>query len=129
MKKRLSNEKIIAALIDKGSIKEAAEFLGCQQRTLYERMKKADFKEMYNEAKKEILKSATAKLQSQLGGAVDTLVNIMNDESVAAQTRVNSAVNIIQYAQKFTETVELLESVHEIEKAQALTEILFTNRR
>ncbi len=119
-RKRLTDEAIIAALIAKGSIKGAAASLKCTTRTLYERMKKPEFKELYAQAKGEILKAATAKLQGNLCGAIDTLADIMKDEEAAKQTRVNSAVSILQYAARFTETTDILERLEAIEEAQAM---------
>ena len=119
-RKRLTDEEIIAALIAEGSIKGAAASLKCTARTLYERMKKPEFKDLYAQAKGEILKQATAKLQGTLCGAIDTLTEIMKDTEAAKQTRVNSAVSILQYAARFTETTDILERLEAIEEAQAL---------
>ena len=94
-KKRLTDESIIAALIAKGSIKGAAASLHCTARTLYERMKKPDFKELYTQAKADILKTATAKLQGNLCGAIDTLAEITQDPEAPKQTRVLFTVMIL----------------------------------
>ena len=123
-RKRLTDEAIIAALIAEGSIKGAAASLECTTRTLYERMKKPEFRELYAQAKADILKTATAKLQGNLCGAIDTLAEIMTDTEAAKQTRVNSAVNILQYAARFTETTELAERLEQIEREQALSKNL-----
>ena len=120
MAKRLEDETIIAALIAEGSIKGAASSLHCTTRTLYDRMKKPDFKELYAQAKADILKTATAKLQGNLCGAIDTLAEIMKDPETAKQTRANCAVSILQYGAKFTETTDILERLEAIEEAQAL---------
>ena len=117
-KKRLTDESIIAALIAEGSIKGAAASLHCTARTLYERMKKPEFKELYAQAKADILKTATAKLQGNLCGAIDTLAEITQDPEAPKQTRVNSAVAILQYAARFTETTDILERLEAIEEAQ-----------
>lgn len=123
-RKRLTDEAIITALIEQGSIKGAAASLKCTVRTLYERMKKPEFKELYTQAKSEVLKTATAKLQGNVCGAIDTLAQIMNDEEAAKQTRVNSAVSILQYAARFTETTDILERLEAIEEAQAMNDNL-----
>ena len=119
-RKRLADEEIIAALIAEGSIKGAAASLHCTTRTLYERMKKPEFKQLYSQAKGEILKVATAKLQGNLCGAIDTLNEIMTDPEAPKQTRVNSAVSILQYAARFTETTDILERLEAVEEAQVL---------
>lgn len=118
-RKRLQNEEIIAALIEAGSIKGAAALLQCTTRTIYERMKKPDFKELYTQAKGEIIKTATAKLQGHLAGAIDTLVSIMNDTETAPQTRANCATSVLHYGAKFTEATDIIERLEAIEEAQA----------
>ena len=123
-RKRLTDEAIIAALIAEGSIKGAAASLECTTRTLYERMKKPEFKALYTQAKGEILKAATAKLQGQVTGAIDTLVEIRDDHEAPKQTRANCAVNILQYAARFTETTDIIERMEAIEEAQAMNDNL-----
>ena len=122
-KKRLEDETIVAALLAEGSIKGAASSLHCTVRTLYDRMKRPAFKEIYAQAKAEILKAATAKLQGNLCGAIDTLVKIMTDTATAKQTRANCAVSILQYGARFTETTDILERLEAIEEAQALNNL------
>lgn len=119
-KKRLTDEEIIAALLAKGTVKGAAACLECATRTLYERMKKPEFKELYAQARAHLLKTATAKLQGQLCGAIDTLTEIMNDKETAPQTRANCATSILQFAARFTETTDILERLEAIEEAQAM---------
>ena len=119
-RKRLTDEAIVAALIECGSIKGAAASLQCTTRTLYERMKKSEFKKLYTQAKADIIKTATAKLQGNLCGAIDTLSEIMQDPEAAKQTRVNSAVSILQYGARFTEATDILERLEAIEEAQEL---------
>jgi len=123
-RKRLTDEAIIAALIAEGSIKGAAASLKCTARTLYDRMKSPEFKDLYAQAKADILKTATAKLQGKLCEAVDTLTEIMTDEEAAKQTRANCAVSILQYGARFTETTDILERLEAIEEAQAMNDNL-----
>lgn len=120
--KRLSDEEIISALLEQGSIKGAAALLGCTVRTLYQRMKKTKFKELYQSARDEIIRSTTAKLQGYMTGAVDTLADIMKDEEVAKQTRVNSAVSILQYGARFTEVTDVINRLDAIEELQRAME-------
>lgn len=115
MGKRLCNEAIISALLSEGSIKAAAEALGCKEQTIYTRMKQEDFQQQYAQARAELMKSATAKLQNHMTAAVDVLAEIMTDETVPKQTRVYSAVNILQIAKQYTQT-EMAERLIEVEK-------------
>lgn len=117
-RRRLSDEVIVGALLAEGSIKGAAASLGCVPRTLYERMKAESFKELYRSAKAETLRAVTAKLQDNIGIAVDTLKAVMMDAETAPQTRVNAAATILQNAARYTETADILSRLEEIE-AQA----------
>lgn len=84
-------------------------------------MKKPEFKDLYVQAKGEILKTATAKLQGNLCGAIDTLTEIMTDKEAPKQTRANCAVSILQYGAKFTEATDIIERLEAIEEAQAIS--------
>ena len=115
-RKRLTDESIVSSLIACGSIKESAEQLGCTERTIYERKKKADFQKLYSQARAEILKTATAKLQGNMITAIETLEELMRDPETARQTRANCAVSILQYGVRFTEAVDILERIDALEQ-------------
>ena len=123
-RKRLTDEEIISGLIAQGSIKGAAASLKCTARTLYDRMKSPEFKDLYAQAKADILKTATAKLQGNLCGAIDTLAKIMTDPEAPKQTRANCAVSILQYGAKYTEATDIIERLEAIEETQALNNSL-----
>jgi uncharacterized protein (UPF0147 family) len=115
MGKRLCNEAIISALLSEGSIKGAAASLDCKVPTIYARMKQPDFQQQYAQARGELIKAATAKLQNHMTAAVDVLAELMNDETVPKQTRVYSAVNILQIAKQYTSQTEIIERLEELE--------------
>lgn len=119
--KKISDEKIVIALITCGSRREAASFLRCSISTLCNRLKDPELQKLYSEAKTELLKEATAKLQNEMKCAVDTLADIMKNPQVASQTRVNAAVSILMYGARFTEQADILERLEKIEEAQSNT--------
>ena len=112
----IANEAIVAALIEYGSVRAAADSLNCSRRTLYTRMKTSAFQELYSQAKTELVKAAAAKLSNSITGAVDVLTSVMNDTEAPAQTRVNAAANVFQYAVKLTTTNDILVRLQSIEE-------------
>lgn len=112
---KYTDEEIVKALIEQGTIRSASEVLCCQERTIYERMKKESFKALYNQAKSDIVKTATTMLQGHLVTAINTLVEIMTDKETASQTRVNCAESIIRNTLKLTEASDILERLEELE--------------
>lgn len=96
-----SDEKIIAALLQYGTMKEAAEAAGTTSAFIYERMKTTDFMALYRGAKNDIIRAAVFNLNKQLGAAVDTVAEIMQDKEVNPATRLQAAQTLLNNASKF----------------------------
>lgn len=118
IRKRLTDEAIISALLSEGSVKGAAAVLGCTPRTINSRSKSQEFKEMYQEARADLLRAGAAKLQGHVAEAVDTLAEIMQDPGVAPQTRCNAATAVLSHAAKYTESIDLLSRLEAVEESQ-----------
>ncbi len=103
MAKAISDEIIIAALMNNGTIKDAAAAVGISERTLYDRMNKGDFIEQYKSAKADLVRKAVYELNKQIGAAVNTVVEIMNDSSVNPAIRLQAAQTVLNNAKKFSE--------------------------
>lgn len=97
----VSNEIIIAALLSKGTIKEAAAEIGITTRTVYDRMKKIDFVAEYTAAKNNIISNAVVATNSRLNKAFETTEAIMTDEEVNPAIRLQAAQTIITNSCKF----------------------------
>lgn len=101
--KATSNEEIIAALLQHGTIKEAAAAAGITPRTVYERMKDRDFRSEYMEAKNDIIRKAVFSINERLAAAVDAVSEIMADTEINAAVRLQAAQTILNNAGKFSE--------------------------
>lgn len=116
MAKRLTDEEIVSALIECGTIKGASEKLGVQLKTLYSRMKKEQFRKTYNDAKADLLKSATAKMQKYLVDACDVIADIMRDKETSQQVRLNASDCIIRNTIKLLEQTDIIERIEHLEE-------------
>ncbi len=105
-----SDEEIIAALLQSGTIREAADTLNIAPRTIYDRMKSKDFRGLYSEAKTGIMRKAVFSVNERLGAAVDTVAEIMEDRNVNAATRLQAAQTIISNAGKLSKWLQEDES-------------------
>ncbi|MBQ1388628.1 MAG: helix-turn-helix domain-containing protein [Clostridia bacterium] len=77
--KAVSNEEIIAALLQHGTIKDAAAAAGTTPRTIYDRMNDREFRAEYMEAKNDIIRKAVFTINEKLSAAIDTIADIMTD--------------------------------------------------
>lgn len=101
--KAISNEEIVAALLQHGTIKAAAESIGTATRTIYDRMKESDFEKAYTTAKAELIRQALGNINSRLSEAIEITADIMRDPEQPAGARLQAAQIIINNACKFAD--------------------------
>lgn len=108
--KKASDEKIISALLDGGTIKNAATALNISERTIYDRMTTGNFQELYKSAKADLLRAAVTKINSHLQAAIDTAAEIMTDKDNNPAIRLQAAQTILNNAGKFAQRLQTDES-------------------
>lgn len=104
---KYSDEKILGALLSQRSIRRAAGKLGCTQKTISDRLKKPEFRELYNAAKSEQLEAVCATLTSALCGAVSTLCDVMSDGKAPQSVRVSAADALLRHGLRYVEIGEI----------------------
>lgn len=117
--KKAENEIIIAALIEHGTIKEAAASLSITPRTIYERMNNAEFVAEYDAARNDVLRQAVHNINSKLAQALEEVASIMTDKEVNAAVRLQAAQTIINNSTKLSERLLHEEFVCRQEKENA----------
>lgn len=108
--KAVSDERIIAALLQHGTVKAAAEAAGIAPRTVYDRMTAREFRAAYMDAKNEIVRAAVFSINQKLSEAIETIAEIMTDKESPPAVRLQAAKAIIENAGKFSERLDRDES-------------------
>lgn len=103
----VSDEEIIAALLQSGSIAQAAEHTKLSARTIYDRMGNREFRAAYSAAKSDIVRAAVLSINRSLSDAVKVVAEIMNNDSNNAGTRLQAAKMIIENASKFADRLSV----------------------
>ena len=101
--KAVTDEEIIAALIQHGTVKAAALSSGITPRTIYDREENRDFRSAYSRARDEILRAAVFNLNARLTEAIDTVSEIMNNKEINASIRLQAAQAIINTSVKLAD--------------------------
>ena len=101
--KVISNEAILSALLQHGTIKEAAAAAGTTPRTIYDRMNDREFRSQYMWAKNDIIRKAVFTINTQLAAAVNVVADIMNDREANPAIRLQAAQVLINNAGKFAD--------------------------
>lgn len=110
MAKAVSDEKIIAALLNNGTIKATASAVGLSERAIYERMAAGEFQELYKNARADLMREAVSRLNAHLTAAVDTVAEIMANTENNAAVRLQAAQTLLNNAAKFTERLQASEA-------------------
>lgn len=106
----ISDEQIIAALLDHGTIRAAAQAAGISERTLYDRMNRGEFQALYKSAKADLIRAAVLNINRQLQAAIDTVVEVMQDPENNAAVRLQAAQTILNNAGKFAQRLQVDET-------------------
>lgn len=102
-KATVSNEAIVAAIMQAGTIETAAQNLGISPRTIYDRRRELEFQTLYSDAKNELIRQATFSINRRLSEAVEAVAEIMNDTTNNAAVRLQAAQVLIGNAAKFAD--------------------------
>ena len=104
--KAVSDEQIIAALLNNGTIKAAASAVGISERTLYDRMSGGEFQALYKAAKADLIRAAVLNLNRQLQAAIDTVVEVMENPDNNPAVRLQAAQTVLNTAGKFAQRLQ-----------------------
>ena len=106
MAKKVSDETIIAALLNNGTLKAAAAAAGVSERTIYDRMNNGEFQALDKAAKADLIRAAVFSLNSKVQAAIDTVAAVMQDENNNAAVRLQAAQTILNNAGKFAQRLQ-----------------------
>lgn len=106
------------ALLSEPTISEACKKAHISEKTAYTWLKKPYFQMHFKKLKHDFIKNTTAKLQANTLRAVDTLVNIMENENLSALARVQSARTILEFAYKGAEIEDIQDRLDKLEKQE-----------
>lgn len=88
---------------------------GISETQFYNRIRADDFKRLFSSVKTQILERATTTMQSGMDEAARTMIQIMRDEMIAPQTRLNAAEGVIRNGMRLTEQLEIVQRIERLE--------------
>lgn len=104
------------ALLSEPTTIQAYQKANISEKTAYVWLKDTDFQMYFKQLRLDFIKNTTAKLQANTTRAVDTLVNIMENENLSALARVQSARTILEFAYKGVEIEDIQERLDKLEE-------------
>jgi AcrR family transcriptional regulator len=113
MPKITNKEKVLIALVETSSIRDAAKSSGISEATIYSFLKDKEFLSEYRNARRQTVESAIAQMQNAASEAVETLKELQHCENPAVAARC--AQIIFENSVKGLETTDILERLETLE--------------
>lgn len=110
------DELVISALLSNSTVRAAAAACQMSEAQIYARLRRPEFKEKYDNARRDLLAQSTAYLQAITGEALQKMYEIMNNPDVSPQVQLNAANSIVSNSLKMTEQADILEQLAELKK-------------
>lgn len=109
----------IQALLMQPTVQEAAKAARVGERSLWRWLQLPDFQERYRAARRASVSQAVSRLQQASGGAVQCLVDVMEDTNAPATARVAAARTCLEMAIRGIELEDLASRVEALEQVAA----------
>jgi AcrR family transcriptional regulator len=117
MAKERNREKILIALVETSSVREAAKKSGIGEATIYRYLQDKEFLSEYRNARRQTVETAIAQMQNAASEAVERLKELQYCENPAVAARC--AQIIFESSVKGLETTDILERLEILEQENA----------
>ena len=115
MGKRVTDARLLEALLVHGGASGAAVVLGISKNAIYKRLQDEGFRQQYDTMQGVLLSTAAAEMTDTLGDAVTMLRGIVNDPEVSAGTRVSAADSLLRHCARYVELTAIVSRLDALE--------------
>ena len=120
---RITDERMIEALITTESITKCAEVLGCNRKSIYDRLQKPEFYAKLQQQRKDIFALTTSKITNAQEQAVQTLIDIMNSADASDGCKIKASQIILDTCIKVTQQADIIDQIHELKQMMKMREM------
>ena len=114
--KRISDERMIFAILSNKDILTASKTLGISVQSIYNRLRKPEFRQRLQQERQGKFEVANSKLTDSMGRAVDVLVEILEDANVSAGVRIRASQILLDITLKVTEQADIIQRLDSLEE-------------
>ena len=116
---KVTDEKLLEALLVNGGASGAAVALGISRNAVYKRLNNAELRQRYEAMQTVILSTAAAAMSESLDDAVCCLRNVVNDDFANTNSRITAADALLRHAARYVELATIENRLNAIESAIA----------
>lgn len=115
-RQRISDEKMLFAILSNKDILTASKTLGISVQSIYNRLRKPEFRQRLQQERQAKFEVANNKLTDSMGKAISVLVEILEDANVSAGVRIRAAQVILDITLKVTEQADIIQRLGSLEE-------------
>lgn len=117
--KIVTDERLLALLIEHGSVTRVAKIAGISRNAIYMRLRQnEDFRTKYEEAKNAVLQDACGAISTKLETAAAVLYDVATNDRAAVSVRVSAADALLRHGLRYIEQGEIIKRIDALEAAQ-----------
>lgn len=120
---RISDERMIEALLTSENITKCAEVLGCNRKSIYDRLKKPEFYALLQQQRKDSFALTSSKITNAQEKAVQTLIDIMSSEDASDGCKIKASQIILDTCIKTTQQIDVIDQIHELKQMMKMREM------
>lgn len=113
---RISDEKMILAILSNKDLLTASKTLGISVQSIYNRLRKPEFRQRLQQERQGKFEVANSKLTDSMGKAISTLVEILEDTNISAGVRIRAAQILLDITLKVTEQTDIIQRLDSLEE-------------
>lgn len=113
---RISDERMIFAILSNKDILTASKTLGISVQSIYNRLRKPEFRQRLQQERQGKFEVANSKLTDSMGKAISVLVEILEDANVSAGVRIRASQILLDITLKVTEQANIIQRLDSLEE-------------
>lgn len=107
---------MLFAILSNKDILTASKTLGISVQSIYNRLRKPEFRQRLQQERQAKFEVANNKLTDSMGKAISVLVEILEDANVSAGVRIRAAQVILDITLKVTEQADIIQRLGSLEE-------------
>lgn len=108
---KTTDNQLISALLSSPTIKSASDMVGLSEQAVYSRLRKPDFRAKLQNARDTQFQVISSKLEDANFKALDTLLKILDDETVSAGVKVRASQTLLDLSLKNREQADIISRI------------------
>lgn len=114
--RKISDEKMITALLSSRDIATASSQLGISRQAIYNRLQQPLFRKKLQTERQAMFQVASNQLTDKMSAAIETLSDVMQDVNISARTRIRAAQIILDICLRTSEQMDIIDRITAIEE-------------